>query len=90
MVGSIISWIVFGLVIGFIVRALYPGRQHMGFASTIALGIAGSIIGGLIAWAFGYRPEDGPFAGAGWILSIIGGLIVVWISLALSRPRHSV
>jgi uncharacterized membrane protein YeaQ/YmgE (transglycosylase-associated protein family) len=90
MIGSVISWIIFGLVIGFVVRALYPGRQHMGFAATICLGIAGSVVGGLIAWAFGFHPEDGPFAGAGWILSIIGGLIVVWASLALSRPRHTV
>jgi uncharacterized membrane protein YeaQ/YmgE (transglycosylase-associated protein family) len=87
MIGSIISWIVFGLVIGLISRALYPGRQKMSLPSTIALGIAGSLVGGLIAWALGYRPEEGAFAGAGWIMSIIGGLIVVWGAMALSRPK---
>lgn len=88
MIWSIISWIVFGLVIGLIARALYPGEQNMGWASTIALGIAGSVVGGLIAWAFGFQDEGtGPFAGAGWIMSIIGGLIVVWAALAFSRPR---
>lgn len=78
MISSIIAWIVFGLVVGFIARALYPGKQHIGVANTIALGVAGSVIGGLIAWAFGHRPEEGPFAGAGWILSIVGALILVW------------
>jgi uncharacterized membrane protein YeaQ/YmgE (transglycosylase-associated protein family) len=87
MIWSIISWIVFGLVIGLIARALYPGEQTMGWASTIALGIAGSVVGGLIAWAFGFRAEEGAFAGAGWIMSIVGGLIVVWAALAFSRPR---
>jgi uncharacterized membrane protein YeaQ/YmgE (transglycosylase-associated protein family) len=87
--GAIISWIVFGLIIGLISRALYPGQQKMSLPATIALGIVGSLVGGLIAWAFGYRPEDGAFAGAGWILSIVGGLIVVWAAMALSRPRHT-
>jgi uncharacterized membrane protein YeaQ/YmgE (transglycosylase-associated protein family) len=87
--GAIISWIVFGLIIGLISRALYPGRQKMSLPATIALGITGSIVGGLIAWAFGYRPDEGAFAGAGWIMSIVGGLIVVWAAMAMSRPRHT-
>jgi uncharacterized membrane protein YeaQ/YmgE (transglycosylase-associated protein family) len=87
--GAIISWIVFGLIIGLISRALYPGRQKMSLPATIALGITGSLIGGLIAWAFGYRPDEGAFAGAGWIMSIVGGLIVVWAAMAMSRPHHT-
>jgi uncharacterized membrane protein YeaQ/YmgE (transglycosylase-associated protein family) len=88
MIWTIISWIVFGLVIGILARALYPGRQKMSLPSTIALGIAGSLVGGLIAWAAGFREaNDGPFEGAGWIMSIIGALIVVWAAMALSRPR---
>ncbi|RIK80419.1 MAG: GlsB/YeaQ/YmgE family stress response membrane protein [Planctomycetota bacterium] len=86
--GTIISWIVFGLVVGLIARALYPGHQGMGFVATTILGVLGSLVGGLIAWAFGFRPEDGPFAGAGWIMSIIGAMIVVWGALAMSSRRH--
>ena len=89
MLGAIISWIVFGLIIGFISRALYPGDQKMGLASTIALGIAGSIVGGLIAWALGFgEPSRGAFDGSGWIMSIIGGLIVVWAALAFFARGH--
>jgi uncharacterized membrane protein YeaQ/YmgE (transglycosylase-associated protein family) len=91
MIGSIISWIVFGLVIGFLARALYPGTQKMSLPSTIALGIAGSIVGGLIAWGLGFGDANrGPFDGAGWIMSIIGGLIVVWAAMAFFRPRANV
>lgn len=86
--GSIITWIIFGLVIGLIARALYPGRQPISLPNTIALGIGGSIVGGLIAWALGYRPEEGAFAGAGWIMSIVGALIVVWAAM-FWRRRHS-
>ncbi len=84
LLGTIISWAVFGLVIGLIARALYPGPQPMGFVMTMILGIIGSFVGGFISWALGFRPEEGAFRGAGWIMSIIGALIVVWTSLFLA------
>ncbi len=46
---GIISWIVWGLFVGAIARLLLPGRQAIGCLWTIAVGVAGSIIGGLIA-----------------------------------------
>jgi uncharacterized membrane protein YeaQ/YmgE (transglycosylase-associated protein family) len=82
---SIITWAVFGLVIGAIARLLYPGHQSMSIVMTMVLGIVGSLIGGLISWLFGFDPQDGPFQGAGWIMSIVGALIAVWIALAMSR-----
>jgi uncharacterized membrane protein YeaQ/YmgE (transglycosylase-associated protein family) len=82
-VGTVISWAVFGLVIGVIARFLYPGRQPMGLVGTMLLGVAGSFMGGLISWAFGFRPEEGAFRGAGWIMSIVGALIVTWLGLYL-------
>lgn len=85
MIGSILSWIVFGLVVGLLARAIYPGKQGLSLPNTIALGIGGSIVGGLIAWLLGYRPQEGAFAGSGWIMSIIGALLVVGIAGYLSR-----
>jgi uncharacterized membrane protein YeaQ/YmgE (transglycosylase-associated protein family) len=84
LLGSLISWAVFGLVVGAIARMLYPGRQTMTYLMTMVLGIAGSLVGGAISWIFGFHPEMGPFHGAGWIMSIVGALIVVWGSLHLS------
>jgi len=89
-VGTIISWAVFGLVIGLIARMLYPGRQPMGFIATMILGIVGSLLGGFVSYAFGFRPEEGAFRGAGWIMSIVGALVVVWIGLFIgSRSTTS-
>ena len=87
ILGTIISWIIFGLVVGLIARALYPGTQTMSLPNTIALGIAGSVVGGVIAWLLGYRPQEGAFAGSGWIMSIVGGVLVVFIALALSNRK---
>ena len=84
---SLITWAVFGLVIGLIARLIYPGRQPMGLLMTMVLGIVGSLLGGFIAWGLGFRPDRGPFEGAGWIMSIIGALIVVWLSLYLASRR---
>jgi uncharacterized membrane protein YeaQ/YmgE (transglycosylase-associated protein family) len=85
MLWSIITWIVFGLVIGAIARFIYPGSQPMGMLMTMVLGIVGSLVGGFVSWLFGFDPEDGPFQGAGWIMSIVGALIVVWLGLYASR-----
>jgi uncharacterized membrane protein YeaQ/YmgE (transglycosylase-associated protein family) len=81
---SIIVWAVSGLIIGALARLLYPGRQPMTLIMTMVLGIVGSLVGGLISWLLGYDPEDGPFRAAGWIMSIIGALIVVWVALYLA------
>lgn len=85
---TILVWALFGLIVGAIARLLYPGRQEVGILGTIALGIAGSLLGGLVAWAFGFSPQAGPFRGAGWIMSILGALVVVWIAFyAMGRRR---
>ena len=82
---AIIGWIFFGLIVGLIARMLYPGRQPMGFIATMVLGIVGSLVGGAISYAFGHDPQDGLFQGSGWIMSIIGALIVVWTGLFMTK-----
>ena len=46
---GIVSWVVWGLFVGVFARLLLPGRQGLGIALTIVFGVAGSIIGGLVA-----------------------------------------
>lgn len=48
-----IGFIVFGLVVGALARLIKPGRQHLSLVATLLVGIAGSVIGGLIANALG-------------------------------------
>ena len=48
MLWTIIGWIVFGLIVGFIARALVPGRDAIGVLRTIALGVVGSVLGGFV------------------------------------------
>jgi uncharacterized membrane protein YeaQ/YmgE (transglycosylase-associated protein family) len=88
-IGAILVWAVFGLIVGFVARALYPGRQSMGLAMTMVLGIVGSMVGGFISWAINGGPERGVFDGAGWIMSIVGAMIVVWAGLAFGTQGGS-
>jgi len=64
---AILSWIVFGLVVGIIAKLLMPGNDPGGFIVTVLLGIAGALVGGFIGRAFGFY---GPNEAAGYLMSI--------------------
>ena len=44
-----IGFIVFGLVVGAVARLIKPGRQNLSLLATLLLGLAGSVIGGVVA-----------------------------------------
>jgi uncharacterized membrane protein YeaQ/YmgE (transglycosylase-associated protein family) len=74
-----IWYIIVGFIIGLIARAIMPGAQNLGFIMTTLLGIGGSIVGGLIGRVFS-KPEPGAtFHPAGFIMSIIGAIILLFI-----------
>ena len=84
---AIIGWIIFGIIVGAIARLFIPGHHPIGVVMTIVLGIVGSFVGGMIAWFFTGGPER-PYSPAGWILSIIGAIIVLWIGVRVTQsPR---
>jgi uncharacterized membrane protein YeaQ/YmgE (transglycosylase-associated protein family) len=75
-----IIWsIIVGFIIGLIARAIMPGVQHLGFIMTTLLGIGGSIVGGLIARLFSKPAQGSAFHPAGFIMSIIGAIILLFI-----------
>jgi len=93
MIGTIVSWIVIGFIVGLIARAIMPGRQSLGFVKTTGLGIAGALIGGLISWLFvgGNNVNGNAFsanAWPGWILSTICAVVLLWIATRSSGTRH--
>jgi uncharacterized membrane protein YeaQ/YmgE (transglycosylase-associated protein family) len=46
---GILTWVIWGLFVGALARLLLPGRQRLGIALTIVLGVVGSLLGGLLA-----------------------------------------
>ena len=83
---SILLFIVFGLVVGLIARAVMPGRQSMGLLMTAVLGIAGSFLGGFVASLFtNHRVTD--LHTAGFIGSVLGALALLFIGSRMGGRR---
>lgn len=79
MIMFLLTLALFGLIVGAIARLLIPGPAPLGVLGTMAAGVAGAFLGGLVGkllWGANYTP--------GWIMSILGALLVVW---AVSRRR---
>ena len=75
---GIIGTIIVGFIVGVLARFFYPGAVPLGFWLTVALGIGGSIVGGLIGSLI-WKSPDGKFHPAGWIMSLIGALLLLWM-----------
>ncbi|MBK6602213.1 MAG: GlsB/YeaQ/YmgE family stress response membrane protein [Betaproteobacteria bacterium] len=81
---GIIGTIIVGFVVGLLARFFYPGAVNLGFWMTTLLGIGGSVVGGLIAGLL-FKSGDGKFTPAGWIMSIIGAMLLIWAYLTFGR-----
>jgi uncharacterized membrane protein YeaQ/YmgE (transglycosylase-associated protein family) len=73
---AILAFIVFGLVVGLLARAVMPGRQRMSLLMTILLGVAGSFLGGfLVSLVTDHRVTD--LDTAGLLGSVLGALLLL-------------
>ena len=73
---GLLTAIIIGFVVGVIAKLIMPGKENMGFIVTTLLGIAGSIAATYAGQAVGWY-EAGQ--GAGWIASIVGAFLLLWI-----------
>ena len=73
---GILLWIVFGLVAGIAAKWIMPGRDPGGIIVTIALGIAGAFIGGMIGTAVGFGGVSG-FDIRSFLVAIGGALLLL-------------
>jgi uncharacterized membrane protein YeaQ/YmgE (transglycosylase-associated protein family) len=74
---GILSFILFGLLAGLVARALTPGRQAIGCLPTVAVGMVGALLGGLIGdVALGHKVRFswhlGPF-----VLAVVGAVVLL-------------
>lgn len=73
--------IIWSILVGFIIGLIAGWIMHtsMGFWMTALVGIGGSIVGGLIARIFS-KPKDGAFFHpAGFFMSIIGAVLLLFL-----------
>jgi uncharacterized membrane protein YeaQ/YmgE (transglycosylase-associated protein family) len=73
-VGDVIIYILAGLAIGVIARAILPGKQSMSVVMTIIIGVVAAVVGGLL-WEAIFPDNDG----IAWIGSIIVAVVLVYL-----------
>ena len=75
---GIISWVIWGLFVGLLARLLMPGRQPIGFLWTIALGIAGSLIGGFVATEILGIADNDEFDFGSFLIAVATSALLLW------------
>jgi uncharacterized membrane protein YeaQ/YmgE (transglycosylase-associated protein family) len=75
---GILLFLVFGLVVGLLARAIMPGTQSMGLVMTALLGVVGSFVGGFLVSLITHN-NVGDMNTAGIIGSIVGALLVLFL-----------
>jgi uncharacterized membrane protein YeaQ/YmgE (transglycosylase-associated protein family) len=86
---SIIAFLVFGLVIGAVARLIKPGKQNLSVLATLALGVVGALIGGVVATALG-TGDFGELNILGTIVAIIAAVLLIGVAEGISGGRRSV
>ena len=85
---ALLSWILFGLVAGGVARLLVPGRQPIGCLPTVAVGVVGALIGGLVGQELldtdaRFEWDLGPF-----LLAVAGSVVLLLALEAVAGRRR--
>lgn len=84
-----IGWIVLGLIVGAIVKAVMPGRVGGGWVTSLILGVVGAIVGGWIGDLLFNKGEMSFWSLGSWLLAIVGGFVVAGIYGAITGKNKS-
>jgi uncharacterized membrane protein YeaQ/YmgE (transglycosylase-associated protein family) len=79
----LIRMIIVGFIVGLIARAVVPGADSMKWYMTVLLGIVGAFVGGLIHKLLHPASAGQSFHPAGFLMSIVGAVIVIFCARAL-------
>jgi uncharacterized membrane protein YeaQ/YmgE (transglycosylase-associated protein family) len=71
---SLLIWCVYGIFTGSIAKALVPGEENFGFVKTVALGVAGSYMGGAILYMLGKYESLSP---TGLFMGVAGSVLTL-------------
>jgi uncharacterized membrane protein YeaQ/YmgE (transglycosylase-associated protein family) len=79
---SVLVWCVYGVFVGSIAKSLVPGEENFGFVKTVALGVAGSYMGGAFLYMLGEYSSLSP---AGVFMGIVGSVITLVLYNKLNK-----
>ncbi|MFY9940976.1 MAG: GlsB/YeaQ/YmgE family stress response membrane protein [Desulfobacterales bacterium] len=73
---GIISWIIMGLIVGILAKAIMPGKDPGGLIITVLLGVGGAFVGGFIGSFLGFGKVSGINLGS-LVLATGGALLIL-------------
>jgi uncharacterized membrane protein YeaQ/YmgE (transglycosylase-associated protein family) len=85
---GIVSWLLFGLLAGLVARAVTPGRHKIGCLPTLAVGLVGALLGGVIGDVLlGHKVHFGWDLGP-FLLAVVGAVVLLLGLEALAGRRR--
>lgn len=81
---NILVWSVYGIFVGSIAKSLVPGEENFGFVKTVALGVAGSYMGGAILYMLGSYSSLSP---AGLFMGVVGSVVSLVLYNKLTKEK---
>jgi uncharacterized membrane protein YeaQ/YmgE (transglycosylase-associated protein family) len=84
---GVIGWIIFGVIVGAVAKLLMPGRDPGGIIVTMALGIAGALLGGFLGRSLGWYGEND---GAGFLMSLLGAILLLFVYRMMVGRRQRI
>ena len=85
---GILSWILFGLLAGAVARMVVPGRRKLGCITTLAVGVVGAFIGGVIGNVILGHPVRFRFDLVPFLLAVVGSIVLLLLLDALGGRRR--
>lgn len=84
---SILAWVAFGFLAGALARLATPGKHPRGCLVTIALGITGAFLGGLVGNALFDEEIDWSFSLKPFLVAVLGAIFLLLVLQALGGRR---
>lgn len=81
---NILSWILFGLIVGIIANAIDPSPNRDGIVGSVLLGILGALVGGFLANLFFGIFITG-FSVSAFLVAVAGSLLLLFFGKALRK-----
>lgn len=83
---ALIAWLVMGLVAGALGRFFLPGEPRLGWIASLSAGLAGALLGGLLATALGFGGLAG-FDVRGFVTATLGAILALLVVRLLRLPK---
>ena len=83
---QILGLIVVGLIIGVLARLIVPGKQRLSMLATLLLGVAGAVIGGVIASLLG-TGDIFELNIIGFVVAVIAAVLLIGVAEGVSGGR---